>query len=120
MMDIGRVCVKLAGRDSGKKCVIISVVDANTVMIDGATRRRKCNVKHLEPLAQVLEIAENASSKDICAALEIPVKDAKAKQKAVRPARVRKGKSQNASEAVKESAPVKKSAKKAPKVETSE
>ena len=27
MFDIGRVCMKIAGRDAGKKCVIIDVVD---------------------------------------------------------------------------------------------
>lgn len=84
MMDIGRVCVKLAGRDAGKKCVIIAVIDKNVVMIDGATRRRKCNVNHLEPLPTLLEIAENASTQEVCAALGITVKDAIKKQQKTR------------------------------------
>ena len=35
MMEIGRLCVKLAGRDSNRKCVIIDVVDDNYVFVDG-------------------------------------------------------------------------------------
>ena len=52
MIDIGRVCIKLAGRDAGKKCVIVGILDDKTVMIDGETRRRKCNILHLEPLKE--------------------------------------------------------------------
>jgi large subunit ribosomal protein L14e len=56
MYQIGRLCVKLAGRDARKKCVIIDVLDNNFVMIDGQTRRKKCNIRHLEPLDKVLKI----------------------------------------------------------------
>ena len=47
MIEIGRLCVKIAGRDAGKKCVVVDVVNDNTVLIDGETRRRNCNIKHL-------------------------------------------------------------------------
>jgi len=60
MFNIGRVCMKIAGRDAGMKCVIVDVIDEHYVMIDGQTRRRKCNIKHLEPLAQVVQITQNA------------------------------------------------------------
>jgi large subunit ribosomal protein L14e len=70
MFTIGRVCVKIAGRDAGKKCVIVDIVDKNIVIIDGQTRRRKCNVAHLEPLAIVLEIKKGADNKEIVAALK--------------------------------------------------
>ena len=46
MFNIGRVCVKLAGRDAGQKCVIVEILDEKTVLIDGMTRRRKCNKLH--------------------------------------------------------------------------
>ena len=64
-MEIGRLCVKLAGRDAGKKCVIVDVLKDNFVMIDGATRRRKCNILHLEPLAQMIQIKKGASHADV-------------------------------------------------------
>ena len=27
MIEVGRVCVKIAGRDAGKKCAVIKVLD---------------------------------------------------------------------------------------------
>jgi large subunit ribosomal protein L14e len=70
MFTIGRVCVKTAGRDAGKKCVIVDIIDKNIVMIDGQTRRRKCSITHLEPLAMVLEIKKGADNKEVVAALK--------------------------------------------------
>ncbi|MBI2147295.1 50S ribosomal protein L14e [Candidatus Woesearchaeota archaeon] len=69
-MDIGRVCVKIAGRDAGKTCVILNIIDSSNVLIDGATRRKKCNVKHLEPLDQVLQLKNNASHEQVAEELK--------------------------------------------------
>lgn len=65
MFELGRVCIKIAGRDAGKKCIIIDKLDDNFVMIDGQTRRRKCNIDHLEPTEKVLKISKNASNKSV-------------------------------------------------------
>lgn len=81
MFDVGRVCYKIAGRDAGKKGVIVEVLDVNYVVIDGATRRRKCNVKHLEPTDQVISVKHGSASEDIAKALGIPFTPKKAKQK---------------------------------------
>jgi large subunit ribosomal protein L14e len=61
--------MKLAGRDAGEKCVIVDVVDKYTVIIDGETRRRKCNLKHLEPLGQKLDVSKGASTSEVQKAL---------------------------------------------------
>lgn len=61
MIEVGRVCVKIAGRDAGLKCVVVEETGKNFVLIDGQTRRRKCNVSHLEPLQQKLDISKGAS-----------------------------------------------------------
>ena len=53
MIETGRLCVKIAGRDAGKKCIIVKVIDENYVLIDGETRRRKCNIRHIEPLKDI-------------------------------------------------------------------
>lgn len=100
MFDIGRVCVKIAGRDAGMKCIIVDVIDEHYVMIDGQTRRRKCNIKHLEPLNQAVQINKNASVPEIVRVLKelnIVVDEKKPKTKAVkaktkRPKRTRKRK----------------------------
>jgi len=65
MFEIGRLCVKIAGRDAGLKCLVIEVIDSNYVLIDGQTRRRKCNIKHLEPLDKVLKVKKGISHDDV-------------------------------------------------------
>lgn len=101
MFDIGRVCMKIAGRDAGMKCVIVDVIDEHYVMIDGQTRRRKCNIKHLEPLAQEVQITKNAPAPEVVRVLKelnIAIEGEKPKAKTVkvktgRPKHVRKKKS---------------------------
>ena len=65
MFEIGRLCLKIAGRDAGLKCIVIDKLNDNYVLIDGQTRRRKCNVKHLEPLDKVLKIKKGISHEDV-------------------------------------------------------
>ncbi|MBT7903424.1 50S ribosomal protein L14e [Candidatus Woesearchaeota archaeon] len=60
MMEVGRLCTKIAGRDSGKVCVIVDIMDSNHVLIDGETRRRKCNIIHLDPQASTIELTQGA------------------------------------------------------------
>lgn len=70
MMEIGRVCVKIAGRDAGTRCVIVKVLDDTFVRIDGEARARKCNLKHLEPTATLLEISEGAAHAAVISAMK--------------------------------------------------
>ncbi len=65
MIEPGRLCTKIAGRDAGKRCVIVEKLDDNFVIIDGETRRRKCNVKHLEPSEETLDIKHGASHDEV-------------------------------------------------------
>ena len=72
--EVGRVCVKLSGRETGKKCVIVDVVDKNFVLITGpksvtGVRRRRTNVDHLEPTAEVIELKKGAEDDDVEKAL---------------------------------------------------
>ncbi len=34
-IEVGRICVKLTGREAGKKCVIVDVIDKSFVLITG-------------------------------------------------------------------------------------
>lgn len=70
MKEVGRICVKTAGRDAGKYCVIVSEEDNNQVLIDGETRRRTVNLKHLEPTTKKIDIKEGASHKDVVSKFE--------------------------------------------------
>jgi len=93
MIEVGRLCVKIAGRDAGKKAIIVDILDNNFVLLDGETRRRKCNVLHLEPLDQVLKIAKKASHDEVAKALKeinIEARITKPKPKTERPRKKRK------------------------------
>ncbi|MDO8740361.1 MAG: 50S ribosomal protein L14e [Candidatus Woesearchaeota archaeon] len=116
MFEIGRLCVKLAGRDAGLKCVVVDILEGRFVLIDGETRRRKCNILHLEPLSQILKIEKNASHDDVVKVfkeLGIEVITTKPKQKTEKPKKLR-GKEKAAAKEGKK--PAKKEAKK-PKAE---
>ncbi len=69
-MDVGRIYVKLKGREAGSRCVIVDVVDRNYVIVTGppevtGVRRRRVNMSHLQPLDEVVEISRNASDEEI-------------------------------------------------------
>lgn len=95
MIEIGRICLKTAGRDAGKKCVVVSIIDKNHVLIDGETRRKKCNILHLEPLSTVIEIKKDAPHEAVAAELAkhgITARQTKPKAKTQRPVRLRRSK----------------------------
>jgi len=71
ILGVGRVCRKVKGKEAGKYCVIVEKPEKNFVLIDGKdVKRKKTNIKHLEPLPVVLKIKKNASTKTIENALE--------------------------------------------------
>ena len=64
--DIGRLCVKTTGREAGKYCVIVEIIDKNYLLIDGLkVRRRRVNYNHIEPLVEAIEINKGASHKEV-------------------------------------------------------
>ena len=86
MMETGRVCVKIAGRDAGKKCVIVERVNDCFVIIDGNVKRKRCNIRHLEPLDTIIKINDSASSSEVRSAMReagIDVEDKQGKKRAV-------------------------------------
>jgi len=87
-MEIGRVCVKLAGRDAGNVAVVVDNIDSKFVLIDGNVRRRKCNVMHLEPLDEVIKIKKNASHAEVASEfkkLKLETWNTKPKKKSEKP-----------------------------------
>lgn len=69
-LDVGRVCVKLTGREAGCRCVIVDIIDRNYVLVTGpqeitGVRRRRVNMNHLKPLDERIEINRNASDQEI-------------------------------------------------------
>jgi large subunit ribosomal protein L14e len=72
-IEVGRICVKISGREAGEKCVIVEIIDDKFVEIVGSmVKNRRCNIKHLEPIEQVIEIKSDDPDeikKDLEAAL---------------------------------------------------
>jgi len=74
-VDVGRICVKLAGREAGKKCVIVDVVDRNFVLVTGpkqvnGVKRRRVNVNHIEPTERKVNIRRGESDDEVMKALD--------------------------------------------------
>ncbi|GBC70125.1 hypothetical protein HRbin01_01833 [archaeon HR01] len=72
---IGRLCVKLAGRDAGRYGVIVSVIDKNYVVVTGppsvtGLRRRRVNIAHLELTPYKIPVQADASDEEVAKALE--------------------------------------------------
>jgi large subunit ribosomal protein L14e len=73
--EIGRVCVKTSGRDAGKHCVIIDLMDKNFALVTGpksvsGVRRRRVNVNHLKPLEEKIQIEKGATDEQIALLLK--------------------------------------------------
>lgn len=74
-LEVGRVCMKIAGRESGKYAVILKKVNDAFVLITGpklltGVKRRRCNIEHLEALPYTLEIKEEASDEEVISAFK--------------------------------------------------
>ena len=74
-IEVGRLCVKLRGREAGRKCVIVDIIDDNFVLITGpkdisGVKRRRANINHIEVLPMKIEIKPGASDEEVKKALE--------------------------------------------------
>jgi large subunit ribosomal protein L14e len=74
-IEVGRICVKLVGREAGKKCVIIDAADKSFISITGpksvtGVKRRRVNVNHVEPTQDKVEIKRGASDEEVAEALK--------------------------------------------------
>jgi large subunit ribosomal protein L14e len=66
VFNVGRVVVKTLGREAGQYCVVVDIIDKSYVLVDGIkVRRRRCNVGHLAPTPEVLDIKKGAKTKEV-------------------------------------------------------
>jgi large subunit ribosomal protein L14e len=71
ILEIGRVCRKVRGKEAGRYCVVVEKPEKKFVLVDGRdVKRRKVSVNHLEPLPVVLKIKKNAGTETVAKALE--------------------------------------------------
>ena len=69
-IEVGRVCVKVAGREAGRKCVIVDVMDKSFVVVTGpkkvtGVKRRRVNISHVAPTEDVIPIKRGASDEEV-------------------------------------------------------
>jgi len=74
-IEVGRICVKLVGREAGRKCVVVDVMDKSFVLITGpktvtGIKRRRVNINHVEPVQDKVEIKRGASDEEVIDALK--------------------------------------------------
>jgi large subunit ribosomal protein L14e len=74
-IEVGRICVKIAGREAGSKCIIVDVIDKNFVLITGPqkitkVKRRRVNVNHVEPTEKKIDIKRGESDEEIAEAID--------------------------------------------------
>ena len=66
LIEIGRVCIKRAGKNAGKKVVIVAIDEKGNPTVEGITAKRaKCNARHLFPTAVKAELKKNASREEV-------------------------------------------------------
>ena len=64
-IEVGRICQKELGRETGKKCVVIDVMDKSFVLVTGpkkvtGVKRRRVNINHLMTLLDKIEVKRGA------------------------------------------------------------
>ena len=74
-IEVGRICVKIVGREAGRRCVIVDVIDKNFVLITGpqkvsSVKRRRVNVNHVEPTQAKIDIKRGATDEEVAEALK--------------------------------------------------
>ena len=74
-IEVGRVCVKVAGRESGRKCVIVDVMDKSFVLVTGpkkvtGVKRRRVNINHVAPTEDIIQVKRGASDEEVTQMLE--------------------------------------------------
>lgn len=74
-VEVGRICLKLTGREAGRKCVIVDVIDKSFVLITGpknltGVKRRRVNINHIEPLQEKINIKRSATDEEVIEALK--------------------------------------------------
>jgi large subunit ribosomal protein L14e len=73
-IEVGRICVKLRGREAGRKCVVVDIIDDNYILVTGpksltGVKRRRVNIRHVEPLDKKVNISKGASDEEVINAL---------------------------------------------------
>lgn len=71
IIEAGRVCLKVRGKNAGKYCVVLGKTSKNLVEVVGkGMKKGKVNISHLEPLPKVLKVRKTSKAATIAKQLE--------------------------------------------------
>jgi len=84
-IEVGRICIKTRGREAGKRCVIVDLIDKNFVLITGpksltGVKRRRANIRHLSPTEEKIDIRRGASDEEVLQALGVAEKESQSEK----------------------------------------
>jgi large subunit ribosomal protein L14e len=90
-VEVGRICMKTAGRENGKKCVIVDVMDKSFALITGpktitGVKRKRVNLNHIMPLDDKIDLKRGALDDEVTSALTTSGKLEAMKQPTAKPA----------------------------------
>jgi large subunit ribosomal protein L14e len=73
-IEVGRICVKVTGREAGKRCIIVDLVDKNFALITGpksvtGVKRRRVNITHLKLTDEKIKIKKGATDEEVAQVL---------------------------------------------------
>jgi len=85
-IEVGRICVKVTGREAGRRCVIVDLIDKNFVLVTGpksvtGVKRRRANINHLKITEEKIKIKRGATDEEVARALAEAGKTEEKKQK---------------------------------------
>jgi large subunit ribosomal protein L14e len=74
-IEVGRICIKQAGRECCTRCVIVDVMDKSFVVVTGpkkltGVKRRRVNISHIMPIEEKIDITRGASDDEVFQAIE--------------------------------------------------
>ena len=74
-LEVGKVCMKTAGREAGRYCVVLKKLDNTFVLVTGpklltGVKRRRCNIEHLEPTSFSVKIVAEATENAVIKAYD--------------------------------------------------
>ena len=84
-IEVGRICIKTRGREAGRRCVIVDIIDKNFVLVTGpksltGVRRRRANINHLNPTEEKINIRRGASDEEVLQALKAAEEEKKSEK----------------------------------------
>ncbi|RDE15984.1 MAG: 50S ribosomal protein L14e [Candidatus Thorarchaeota archaeon] len=74
-LEIGSICIKTFGREKGKRCIIVDLIDKNFVLVTGpptatGVKRRRANIRHLEQTTDKINIKKGSTDEEVAQFLE--------------------------------------------------